>query len=89
MLFKPDPDGKRTDVGDRATGIAGRARRRIVSILTTPSILGGLGYIGWTDRKSVPQRNVAARLPVPVLAAMPQQKDVPVYLDGVRCGEGA
>jgi multidrug efflux system membrane fusion protein len=81
MLFKPDPNGEATDVGDR--GIAGRARRRIVSIFVTLLILGGLGYLGWTTYKTSPQRNVVPDLPVPVLAATPQQKDVPVYLDGV------
>ena len=83
MLFKPDPNGKRTDVGDGTSGIAGRARRRIVSIFITLLILGGLGYIGWTTYKSAPQRNVPPDLPVPVLAAMPRIQDVPVYLDGV------
>src|SRR5205823_8237056 len=83
MLFKPDPNGKTTVAGDRATGFAGRARRRIVSSLVTLLILGGLGYIGWTTFKQTAQRNVVPDLPVPVLAATPQQKDVPVYLDGV------
>jgi len=82
MLFKPDPNDN-TTVGDPAAGIAGRARRRIVSIFITLLILGGLGYIGWTTFKTAPQRTTPPDLPVPVLAAMPQQKDVPVYLDGV------
>ncbi len=83
MLFKPDPNGRAKTVGDGATGIAGRARRRIVSIFITLLILGGLGYIGWTTFKTTPQRTTPPDLPVPVLAATPQQKDVPVYLDGV------
>jgi multidrug efflux system membrane fusion protein len=83
MLFKPDPNGKAKTVGDGATGIAGRARRRILSIFITLLILGGLGYIGWTTFKTTAQRTTPPDLPVPVLAATPQQKDVPVYLDGV------
>ena len=82
MLFKPDPNGKAETVGDGA-GIAGRASRRIVSIVITLLILGGLGYIGWTTFKTTAQRTTPPDLPVPVLAAIPQQKDVPVYLDGV------
>jgi multidrug efflux system membrane fusion protein len=83
MLFKPDPNGSTTVAGERATGLAGRLRRRIVSTLVTLLILGGLGYIGWTTFKQQAQRNAPPDLPVPVLAATPQQKDVPVYLDGV------
>ncbi len=81
MLFKPDRNGESTDVGGRATRIAGGARRRVVSIFITLLILGGLGYIGWTTFKITPQRNTPPDLPVPVLAATPQQKDVPVYLE--------
>jgi multidrug efflux system membrane fusion protein len=83
MLFKPDPNGNSADAADGATGIAGRARRRIVSIFVTLLILGGLGYIAWSTFLIVPKRNTPPDLPVPVLAATPQQKDVPVYLDGV------
>src|SRR5579871_3902925 len=83
MLFKPDPNDNTTVVGDGTAGFAGRARRRIVSIFITLLILGGLGYIGWTTFKPAAQRNAQPELPVPVLAATPQQKDVPVYLDGV------
>jgi multidrug efflux system membrane fusion protein len=83
MLFKPDPNGKTADAGARPTGVAGRARRNIVAIFVTLLILGGLGYFGWTIWSKVPQKNAVPDLPVPVLAATPQQKDVPVYLDGV------
>ena len=83
MLFKPDPNGNTADADAQAVGIAGRARRRIVAILVTLVILGGLGYLGWTTYTKVPQRNAVPDLPVPVLAATPQRKDVPVYLDGV------
>ncbi len=83
MLFKPDPNDETADTRDRGTGIAGRARRRIVSILVTLVILGGLGYVGWSVYSKAPQKNAVPDLPVPVLAATPQQKDVPVYLDGV------
>ncbi|MGC2781980.1 MAG: efflux RND transporter periplasmic adaptor subunit [Bradyrhizobium sp.] len=80
MLFKPD---------DKAAGTVKRARsgfgRRMVSISLTLLILGGLGYIGWTALQQKQQNNRFARpdLPVPVLAATPVIKDVPVYLDGV------
>jgi len=80
MLFKPE---------DKEAGAVKRARsgvaRRLVSITITLLILGGLGYIGWTALQQKQQANRFARpdLPVPVLAAVPTVKDVPVYLDGV------
>ena len=37
MLFKPDPNGNLADAADGATGLASRARRRIVSIFVTLS----------------------------------------------------
>jgi len=83
MLFKPDREDRTAVDADRAGGIAGRARRGIVSILITLIIVGGLGYIVWTTFKSQGPRNARPDLPVPVLAATPQRKDVPVYLDGV------
>jgi multidrug efflux system membrane fusion protein len=84
MLFKPD-DKTAKPAGDRVRGVASRARRRIVSITITLLILGGLGYIAWTSLQQKQAASRAARpdLPVPVLAATPQIKDVPVYLDGV------
>src|SRR5881394_4055500 len=84
MLFKPDLNETAKLAGDRVVRVAGRARRRTVSITITLLIIGGLGYIGWT---SLQQRQAADRgrpdLPVPVLAATPSIQDVPVYLDGV------
>jgi len=82
MLFKPD-DKTAKPAGVRS--VAARARRRVVSITITLLILGGLGYIAWTALQQKQAANRAARpdLPVPVLAATPQIKDVPVYLDGV------
>jgi len=83
MLVKPDP--KDTPVKRIAYG----ARRRVVSILITLIILGGLGYIGWIALGQKPQQGGGGRfaartdLPVPVLAATPRVQDVPVYLDGV------
>jgi len=81
MLFKPD---------EKRAGAVKRARssvaRRLVSITITLLILGGIGYIGWTAMQQKQQgNNRSARpdLPVPVLAATPAVKDVPVYLDGV------
>ena len=84
MLFKPDLNETAKLAGDRVVRVAGRARRRTVSITITLLIIGGLGYIGWT---SLQQRQAADRarpdLPVPVLAATPRIQDVPVYLDAV------
>src|SRR5438477_4224538 len=84
MLFKPDLNETAKLAGDRVIRVAGRARRRTVSITITLLIIGGLGYIGWT---SLQQRQAADRarpdLPVPVLAATPRIQDVPVYLDAV------
>src|SRR3954462_627030 len=85
MLFKPDLNEAAKTTGGRVARVAGRARRRTVSIFITLLILGGLGYIGWT---SLQQKQAAGRgqrpdLPVPVLAATPRILDVPVYLDGV------
>jgi membrane fusion protein, multidrug efflux system len=82
MLFKPD--GKETPVKRIAFG----ARRRVVSILITLIILGGLGYFGWVALEQKQRQQGANRggrpdLPVPVLAAIPRIQDVPVYLDGV------
>ena len=84
MLFKPD-DKTVKPAGDRVRGVASRPRRRIVSITITLLILGGLGYIAWTSLQQKQAASRAARpdLPVPVLAATPQIKDVSVYLDGV------
>ncbi|WP_315778753.1 MULTISPECIES: efflux RND transporter periplasmic adaptor subunit [unclassified Bradyrhizobium] len=81
MLFKPD---------ERGAGAVKRARssvaRRLVSITITLLIVGGLGYIGWMAMQQKQQANnrfARPDLPVPVLAASPAIKDVPVYLDGV------
>jgi len=85
MLFKPDLNETAKAGRDGVVRVASRARRRIVSITITLLILGGLGYIAWTSlqQKQAANRNVRPDLPVPVLAATPQIKDVPVYLDGV------
>src|SRR5947207_7949378 len=84
MIIKPDLNETAKLAGDRVIRVAGRARRRTVSITITLLIIGGLGYIGWT---SLQQRQAADRgrpdLPVPVLAATPRIQDVPVYLDAV------
>src|SRR5262249_29378076 len=68
----------------RKPGFASRVARRMVSLLVTLEILGGLGYIGWMamQRKSTNDRNAQRDLPVPGLAATPRIQDVPVYLDG-------
>src|SRR5580693_171975 len=86
MLHKPELNETARAAGQGVAKVASRARRRTVSIAITLLILGGLGYIGWT---SLQQKQAAGRarpdldLPVPVLAASPVIKDVPVYLDGV------
>jgi multidrug efflux system membrane fusion protein len=87
MLFKPDMKA----AGDGVAKVAGKARRRTVSIAVTLLILGGLGYIGW--RAMQPQQGGGGdmrrggfrpdMMTVPVLAATPKIEDVPVYLDGV------
>ncbi|MET0968747.1 MAG: efflux RND transporter periplasmic adaptor subunit [Tardiphaga sp.] len=86
MLFKPDSENAaKVGVGDGSTPVAARPRRRMVATIVTLLILGGLGYGGWM---MLQQRQSASRAPrpdltVPVLAATPVLKDVPVYLDGV------
>ncbi|HYW62152.1 MAG TPA: efflux RND transporter periplasmic adaptor subunit [Bradyrhizobium sp.] len=84
MLFKPDQK-EAAKPGGRVARVAGRARRRTVSIFITLLILGGLGYIGWTSlqQKQAANRGQRPDLPVPVLAATPRVQDVPVYLEGV------
>jgi multidrug efflux system membrane fusion protein len=85
MLFKPDHNETGVTGGGRVARVAGRARRRTVSIFITLLILGGLGYIGWTSlqQKQAANRGQRPDLPVPVLAATPRVQDVPVYLEGV------
>jgi multidrug efflux system membrane fusion protein len=85
MLFKPDLNETAKAASDGVARVAGRARRRTVSITITLLILGGLGYIAWTSLQQKQAANRAARpdLAVPVLAATPRIQDVPVYLEGV------
>jgi multidrug efflux system membrane fusion protein len=85
MLFKPDQKETAKPAGGRVARVAGRARRRTVSIFITLLILGGLAYIGWTSlqQKQAANRGQRPDLPVPVLAATPRVQDVPVYLEGV------
>src|SRR3954471_2540313 len=85
MLFKPDLNEAAKTTGGRVARVAGRARRRTVSIFITLLILGGLGWIGWTSfqQKQATNRGQRPDLPVPVLAATPRMQDVPVYLEGV------
>jgi multidrug efflux system membrane fusion protein len=86
MLFKPDEEtGNATNA---PTTPPARKRRRIVPLLVTLLILGGLGYVGWSAFQSKqPARTGRFQMPasatVPVLAATPRTEDVPVYLDGV------
>jgi membrane fusion protein, multidrug efflux system len=85
MLFKPDLNETAKAAGGSVARVAGRARRRTVSIFITLLILGGLAYIGWTSFQQKQQAANRARpdLAVPVLAATPRIQDVPVYLEGV------
>jgi membrane fusion protein, multidrug efflux system len=84
MLFKPDA-GKTAESEEAAPKSAGRRwRARIVSTTLVLLILGGLAYVVWMAFNRPPNPNAAPRnLPVPVLAASPVTKDVPVYLEGV------
>src|SRR4051794_36831976 len=86
MLFKPESNETAKSGDGRVARVAGRARRRTVSIFITLLILGGLGYIGWTSFQQKQQaagRAARPDLAVPVLAATPRIQDVPVYLEGV------
>jgi multidrug efflux system membrane fusion protein len=85
MLFKPDLNETAKAASGSVARVAGRARRRTVSIFITLLILGGLGYIGWTSfqQKQAANRGARPDLAVPVLAATPRIQDVPVYLEGV------
>src|ERR1043166_10330141 len=85
MLFKPDRNETAKAGDSRVARVAGRARRRTVSIFITLLILGGLGWIGWSSfqQKQAANRNARPDLPVPVLAATPRVPDRPVYLEGV------
>jgi multidrug efflux system membrane fusion protein len=85
MLFKPDLNETAKAAGGSVARVAGRARRRTVSIFITLLIVGGLGYIGWTSfqQKQAANRGARPDLAVPVLAATPRIQDVPVYLEGV------
>jgi multidrug efflux system membrane fusion protein len=83
MLFKPDEAGA-------VKRVRSSLGRRLVSITITLLILGGLGAIGWNVLQQRHERQGGGRngggrpdMAVPVLAAMPVVKDVPVYLDGV------
>lgn len=85
MLFKPEQTGAATDA---PTTPPARKRRRVVPLLVTLLILGGLGYLGWSAFQSKqPARTGRFQMPmsatVPVLAATPRIQDVPVFLDGV------
>src|SRR5471032_2129561 len=85
MLFKPDLNETAKAASEGVARVAGRARRRTVSIFITLLILGGLGYIAWTSfqQKQAANRGARPDLAVPVLAATPRIQDVPVYLEGV------
>src|SRR3954452_18816269 len=84
MLFKPDAET--TDQPQQAApkGAGRPLGARIVSTTLVLLILGGLGYVVWMAFNKAPTQNQAPRNPpVPVLAASPVTKDVPVYFEGV------
>ncbi len=89
MLFKPDAKDDGTNAAPRKRSLLSRLLGRMVSLVVTLVILGGLGYLGWLafqpKQGGGGGRGAGARpdLPVPVLAATPHVADVPVYLDGV------
>lgn len=89
MLFKPDQTDDENSTAPRKRGLVSRLFGRMVSLLITLVILGGLGYLGWLAFQQKQGgglgRGGGGRpdLPVPVLAATPRIEDVPVYLDGV------
>lgn len=86
MLFKPDTGTEAAEeIPETPPPRAGRRwRSRIVSTTLVLLILGGLSYVVWMAfNRQVPQGPNLRNLPVPVLAARPQTRDVPVYLDGV------
>ena len=89
MLFKPDAKDDGTNAAPRKRSLLSRLLGRMVSLIVTLVILGGLGYLGWLafqpKQGGGGGRGAGARpdLPVPVLAATPHVADVPVYLDGV------
>ncbi|QOZ34303.1 efflux RND transporter periplasmic adaptor subunit [Bradyrhizobium sp. CCBAU 53421] len=89
MLFKPDSTDDEKSTAPRKRSLLSRLLGRMVSLLITLVILGGLGYLGWLafqpKQNGAGGRGAGARpdLPVPVLAATPQVHDMPVYLDGV------
>jgi membrane fusion protein, multidrug efflux system len=85
MLFKPELNETAKAAGK---SVVRSVLRRMVSLLITLLILGGLGYIGWLAYQPKQGGNanrggLPRDLPVPVLAATPRVQDVPVYLDGV------
>ena len=61
MLFKPDLNETAKAASGGVARVAGRARRRTVSIFITLLILGGLGYIGWTSFQQKQAANRGAR----------------------------
>jgi membrane fusion protein, multidrug efflux system len=85
MLFKPELNETAKAAGK---SVVRSVLRRMVSLLITLLILGGLGYIGWLAYQPKQGGNanrggLPRDLPVPVLAATPRVQDVPVYLEGV------
>jgi multidrug efflux system membrane fusion protein len=84
MLFKPDAGNTEQPQQAAPKGAGRRWRARIVSTTLVLLILGGLGYVVWMAfNRQPPQNQIPRNLPVPVLAATPVTKDVPVYLEGV------
>lgn len=86
MLFKPGLDETAKVAGERILSqVTVDGRRRLVWIVITLLIVGGLAYLGWIAFEQK-KRDGGREHPdhaIPVLAATPRIQDVPVYLDGV------
>jgi multidrug efflux system membrane fusion protein len=86
MLFKPGLDETAKVAGERIPSqVTVDGRRRLVWIVITLLIVGGLAYLGWIAFEQK-KRDGGREHPdhaIPVLAATPRIQDVPVYLDGV------
>lgn len=83
MLFKPDE----VKYGSASRLPPQSRRQRAVAWLIVLAVLGLAGYFGWTWWSAQQQQSAARAFrpdtTVPVLAARPERRDVPVYLPGV------
>jgi len=65
----------------------GRRFGRIVALLLSIAVLGGIAYTVWFWPRPTAEQQAAARrgagVPIPVLAAEVVRRDTPIYLDGL------